>query len=811
MENNENYLDSDVVDEITAEFSEESPLEEDTKNGIFFKISQWCILAIAFLLPVWFLPLTISPVELNKVFMVSFLIVVALICYLFDTIFKGKINIGSHFVFGAMGIAVLLWLASAIFSPNVKMSLWGVSAETSTFFAVILFFILTWLVMMLFGEERALSKLFIALLSGFALLLLMLVIIVTGLGAKLGGVFADRAFNPIGSWNSVALAIGFFIMLLYPFIMWVSGRWRWVLSTLFLISLVLMVVINFTLPWIFIGFFALMLLSYSIWRRNIYRSSILVPILMIVVTIFWFFLNDFVAKSIAIPAPIEVGVSHGTTFEVVKSALKDHLLLGAGPANFGFLWDKFKPVAINTTPFWSVRFTTGSSYLLTILAEVGILGWIFLIVALLGVWYMGLKSLSLASSPLQETISLSSFLLTSYAILMLALYTTGFTLVALSFLAIGFNLASLRMMGRIPVFEFTLFSEGAKGLISAMIVVLLIIVSFGALYVSASKYVGQIEYAKGVNIFNSTGNIDQAEAKISLASKLDGGNDLYSRELSQIYMLRAQAALQEGSTPQNLLVSKFKDSLDSAINSAQSAINVSPMDFINYRNLGKIYESLVPLNTSGAYNAAILQYDAAIKYSPTNPLLFRDEAGVYITQALISKDAALLSKADDALTKATDLKPDYAEAHFLLAQVLDAEGKSSDAIKRGEAAALLAPNDIGSLFQLGLLYYKANRFPDAELVLNRAVSINVDYSNARYFLGLIYDRTNRKQDAITQFQKIAALNPDNSEVQKILSNLNAGKQALSGIVPPAAPPENRQVPPVQESGGGSSLKSKRAQ
>ena len=152
-----------------------------------------------------------------------------------------------------------------------------------------------------------------------------------------------------------------------------------------------------------------------------------------------------------------------------------------------------------------------------------------------------------------------------------------------------------------------------------------------------------------------------------------------------------------------------------------------------------------------------------------------------------------------------ELKPDYAAAHFLLAQIFDAKGNSIEAIKKGEAAALISPNDVGALFQLGLLYYKDNRLEEAEAVLKRAISINPNYSNARYFLGLIYDKTRRKIGAIAEFEKISVLNPGNNEVEKILFNLRSGKNALFGISPPGPSPEERKETPVKDSSDSSLL------
>ena len=144
------------------------------------------------------------------------------------------------------------------------------------------------------------------------------------------------------------------------------------------------------------------------------------------------------------------------------------------------------------------------------------------------------------------------------------------------------------------------------------------------------------------------------------------------------------------------------------------------------------------------------------------------------------------------------MKRDYAEAHFLLAQLEAAAGNIGAAIGSAETTALLAPDDIGALFQLGLLYYQNRNFSEARLVLERAVGLNSNYSNARYFLGLIYARERQPDKALEEFQKIAELNPANQEVKTIIQNLLSGRDPLFSIAPPGPAPEKRSKPPVGE-------------
>ncbi len=766
-------------------------------SEVLYKSAQWCIIALVFLLPVWFLPTTINPVEFNKVLMVSILVFLSFILFLAYSIKSGNAALPRHAVFIAAGVALLSWLASAMVSHS-GAALWGLGSEPTSFLAMATFFLMSAMIMLLFSDGRSLTRLLAALGWGLILFLLTTwVFNVFGFGQNIGGLFQSRVFNAVGSWNSVGFAAAFFLMMLYPFLRISSGTMKWAVSISFLLSLLLVLVVNFPLIWGVVGFFAILLLSFAIWKKNVSLSAVGIPLGLLLISLFGFFFSNFIASTITFPAPVEVGVAHQTTFNVASSALRENLVFGAGPASFGYLWDKYRPTEVNGTPFWSLRFVSGSSLILSALGEAGILGWLAFVIFLGWIWYLGLKALTKNSGESSEVLVFTAFLLFSFTILMWSLYAAGYVLAALGFVALGLMLAALRHAGAFKTYEFSLVREGPRGFISALVVVFFIILGVSGVYTVTRRYVGQLAYAKGLEAAN-VGNLDNAEKQIILAAQADANNDLYLRSLAQIYMSRGQILLQDKTMPPDILGSKFKDFLDRAVSTTQEAIRREPLDFLNYRTLGQIYGFLVQLNAAGSLDAAEIQYDEALKRAPANPLLWRDKAMTYLTDFALKKNRDSLKKAEESLLKATALKPDYAEGHFLLAQVYDAEGQSTEAIRRGEAAALLAPNDIGTLFQLGLLYYRANRLPDAGVVFRRSTEISPNYSNARYFLGLIYDKLGKKTDAVSEFQKVLALNPDNEEVKKIISNLKAGKAALAGIAPPGPAPEKRKETPVKE-------------
>ena len=219
------------------------------------------------------------------------------------------------------------------------------------------------------------------------------------------------------------------------------------------------------------------------------------------------------------------------------------------------------------------------------------------------------------------------------------------------------------------------------------------------------------------------------------------------------------------------------------------------------------------------WDLALSAYDNAAKYDPKNPIYEFNKASVYsamvdraqlrLSQSGVQQQAVdaftkqiadNLENARVSLVKSLQLKPDYPQANYLLAQVLIRQGNLAGAITQVETVKQLAFNDIGVAFQLGVLYYQAGQFDKAEGEFRRAVSINPSYSNARYFLGLLADRRKDTQEALNQFAEIQKFNPDNSEVQRIIKNLQLGKAALDGISPPAPAPTQRKEPPVNDSG-----------
>ncbi|HEY0979605.1 MAG TPA: tetratricopeptide repeat protein, partial [Candidatus Paceibacterota bacterium] len=179
--------------------------------------------------------------------------------------------------------------------------------------------------------------------------------------------------------------------------------------------------------------------------------------------------------------------------------------------------------------------------------------------------------------------------------------------------------------------------------------------------------------------------------------------------------------------------------------------------------------TVVPLNIEGAYDNAKTAYDTAIALNPTSPVLPYAVAQLEIARQ--NPEAA-----SEALMQAISLKRDYTQAIFLLSQLEAEQGRAREALEAAEAAAYFAPNDPVVLFQVGILRSANNNNAGAIQALARAVELNPQYANARFFLAVMYAIAGQFPQAAAELEQVAALSPENAEtIAADLAAVRAGR------------------------------------
>ena len=83
-----------------------------------------------------------------------------------------------------------------------------------------------------------------------------------------------------------------------------------------------------------------------------------------------------------------------------------------------------------------------------------------------------------------------------------------------------------------------------------------------------------------------------------------------------------------------------------------------------------------------------------------------ENAAVMYNQAIDLYKQDNINASIDLFKKAIELKPDFYEAHYNLAQILMSVEKNEEALKSLEALLTMNPNDTETLYNIGKIQYK---------------------------------------------------------------------------------------------------------
>lgn len=785
----------------------------------------------AALLPLWFVPVSL-PVEFGREITFGILVIIAVILRLLVVLRTGEIRFPHSPILWAAGVLVLVFSASVLASKSPLLSTFFADATAEKLSTLVLGVLLMILAATTFASRREIGIfLFILLVSGtISALATLLQFFGIPVYSAIGG---GQNFNVIGTVNGLAVFYASLLLINTGLIFsGVFRTWRpWIRSLLFVSSLAFLAVIllvNFRTVWIVLLGSAIFLFGLIFqhsreirevglpagsptsfgWRYWTALGLILFSVLMLL-------MRTPIFPQVQLP--LEVNPSLSATFSITKKVFGEevkNIFLGSGPGTFGYDWARYKDPSINQTIFWGIRFNQGYSWVATLVPTLGVLGTLAFLIFLGAAIFAFLRRLL---SPRGEEMIMARALFLGFVALVLAgfLYPATFTQVLFLFLTIGLLLALAaedegeeqanfwRVRNLLIKFE-----NPWAVFISSLVVIFFVSMGIAALYLETGKIRAALAREAGAAAFGR-GDPASAMRQFEKSVSLDSNNP---RGLQMLVLARVEqirGIIQRASAGENVQ-QEFQGTVAVAIQNSQQALALYPQEPVFWRVQGSLYEMIIPFIT-GSERFAVESYQKAGELDPQNPVVWSDLGRAYLVfaervQLLLNQGQgpkaeleqvrqAALAEAEKAFQKATEVKPDFAQAHFLLAQTAVRQGNIRNAIRAVEQARQAAPLDIGIAFQLGLLYYQTDDLANAEGEFLRAVSLNENYSNARYFLGLIYDRREERDKAIREFEKVRIFNPDNEEIKTILANLRAKKKALSGIAPP--PPEDRPEPPVK--------------
>src|SRR3989344_2203042 len=169
------------------------------------RIIDWCVIGVILLTPLWFLPITLDVLELNKQTMLTILVLLALVAWAGKALLERSFSLTRswmHLVVFCflVGCAITSW-----FSVDQYLSFVGNVGQMQWAFVTVALFVLFYFVIVnRFRSAGQVYDLVLWFLLGSALAGLYGLLQMLGIHV-IGGIAAAKAFNTVGSINALGV------------------------------------------------------------------------------------------------------------------------------------------------------------------------------------------------------------------------------------------------------------------------------------------------------------------------------------------------------------------------------------------------------------------------------------------------------------------------------------------------------------------------------------------------------------------------------------------------------------------------------
>jgi len=509
-------------------------------------------------------------------------------------------------------------------------------------------------------------------------------------------VFLGGAFVVLLSWGGGASKLGRALAILLGILF---------LSVVFLV--------NFWVVWLGLALCTLVIIFHRLkmgGRTDNPLKPVFVHVFVLALSAVLLFIRLPLIDLLGLPA--EISPTTSATFRVASQTLKEgpkNLFLGSGPATFSYQYGLYRGVEINWTNFWQLKFDQGSSAFLTFLSDWGLLGALSVLLLLAALLRGGFKTLIKADSP--SSLTLIAFVGSLYFLISWLFYQGNFSLFFAAFLLLGlFVLAS----GTNKEFLFT--KSPQKAFFLMLVALSLIVGSILGIYQVSRQYIAAVTYAQGLDLISSSDSrLDEGLDRLKTAVSLDQ-KDVYLRDLSQALLFKINALLSDQNLSQEDKQAGFQEQISVLDVISAALTGVNPRNSENWFQAGVVYENLGWVNVAGSTDLAVSDYRKAAVLDPKNPQIpfnlgrvfksasERMKAQIVSLEKAEKPDLTTIAKLEQAqaqdldlaiseFQKAVDLKNNFSDTYYLLAQTYELQGKKTEALENYQIVLELQPDN----------------------------------------------------------------------------------------------------------------------
>jgi len=785
------------------------------------RLARGLVYALVFATPLFFLPLTVDVLELNKQTVLVLLTLTATLAWFASMHVSRTVAFRRGWLNVVPVVAVGVFALAAVFSAAPYLSFIGsMGQQYASVLSVLCYAAVFYLAANLFDQPARQTGVYLALFSAALVAGAAGVLSLFGVNVPLLG---TAAYNTVGTPN--ALGVFLAVMTVAANAWWVvargtsplgKGRAGAVIRVLAVLvsltSLFYLIALDYWVLWTVLLAGLLALFGFVLARPSDVPDvgRLTLPFLLTafaLLFLFWF------PSPFHLRVPMEIAPNHRASWQIAVETAKQAPLLGSGPGTFAFDYVRLRPLEMNQTAFWNVRFDRPASFFLLLPGTVGVLGtvaWLAFVVAVL---------VAAAGRVLRGRTEESSQVLvagTAWIALLAAsfLYSFNITLLLLFFLLAGL-IASQTLGAPVP----KKFGQSPRlGLMLSFGFILVSVAAVTVMFVSGQRYAADLAFARAIRADRQRAPLTDVIRQLDRAATFNRFDDVYYRNLAQALLLKTAediAAIQDLPSLRPEDAQRIRALTAASVNAAVRATELSPRNAQNWAVRGALYRELVSL-VPGAGDFAVASLSEAVRLEPNNPAAVTELGRAHL--AIAEWERQLAETPDEAAAaearqradeqyasairqfeRATELKADYSPAHYQLAIVYERQGELDEAIGKMESVARYNQTDVGVAFQLGMLYLRRAGDDDAvraQAAFEYAVQLAPAFSNARWFLATIYEQQDKVDQAVEQIQKVAELNPGNELVQTRLERLRQG--TTSPAIPPTVEEGDRAATEVPE-------------
>lgn len=746
-------------------------------------IIQVVIPAICLFLPGLFINLSWQGANLDRLYLLALLVIVGLAAWLAKVLSAGSLSWRWR-RFDWLAIASLLAVSLAtIWSPVWRNSLFGGYGQPMR--SLVFFWLLFFLYLLVVNNWSAKLRqwCWLATLVSFSLIAIYSVCQLFGLFIIPLAFTKTIGFNPIGSLSNLSLflaaALPLFLLAVDhsdDFIPAPSHKTRLVwniwLGLAAVAALVALAALGSFTIWPIVILGLLIVLIFGLSRLiKLTRCQLIATVGALAISFVLLVLGNFGWLKLALPS--EVSLSRGFSWQIAKSSLAHHPVLGTGLASFNSAFSRFKTADFNAAALWNLDFDLPAGWLLESLVVVGGLGTLLLLAGLIWGLIIAWRRLLAVKTDLEsEDVNFGAGLLAAIMVLLLggALLPVGNSLLFIfGLLWVLLMVITYQRLRRVPAWSWQQSGQHSSAIWTAGVIVVAIALLSSLTYLG-KIYLADIIAGRAVN--NSS--TDQQISGVAAAQRLAPWREMYGFSLAQLSWVKANQVAEAAAGATSTEALEAQNQAKAYAQQAKQLLDQNAKLIQNQpaglKTLAALYEMI------GDFDGSMTTQQRLIAIDPNNPwpqakLAQLKVAMAYQASTKEDKDK-LVEEALSGYQRALALKPGWAEAYFYRANLYQAIQKFSEATD--DLVQAVNYSNGSADYQLALAQLLNERAKietdksadfrlQAEQLAKSILASNSDNINALYVLAIIYRDGGQTDSARQTVQDLLSKAQDNDK------------------------------------------------